>query len=137
LAQGRADEAAAGIREALDHPRPTPNWHTPPATPLYRMPLLRAQVEIALAAGDVDTAGAASRELDDIAERYGTQASRATAAMARGLLRLAQSEAAEAERALREAVDAWTDLDAPYEAAQARQSLAMALRTRGHHDRAR
>ena len=137
LAQGRTDDAAAGIREALDHPRPTPNWHAPPATPLYRMPLLRAQVEIALAAGDVDTARVASSELDGIAERYASQASKATAAMARGLLRLAQSEPADAERALREAVDAWTDLDAPYEAAQARRALAEALTKRGQDDRAR
>ena len=137
LAQGRTDDAAAGIREALEHPRPTPNWHAPPATPLYRMPLLRAQVEIALASGDVDAARLASSELDGIAERYATQASRATAAMGRGLLRLAESEPADAERALREAVDAWTDLDAPYEAAQARRALAEALTMRGQDDRAR
>ena len=137
LAQGRTDEAASGIREALDHPRPTPSWDASPATPLYRMPLLRAQVEIALAAGDVDTARAASRELDDIAEQYATQAAAATAAMARGLLRLALSEDAGAERDLREAVDAWTDLDVPYEAAQSRRALATALSRRGHPDRAR
>ena len=137
LAQGRTDDAAAGIREALEHPRPTPNWHAPPDTPLYRMPLLRAQVEIAVAAGDLDTGRAASSELDRIADQYASQASRATAAVARGLLRLAESEAAEAERALREAVDGWTGLDAPYEAAQARKALAEALTMLGQHDRAR
>lgn len=137
LAQGRIDDAATGIREALEHPRPTPSWHAPPSTPLYRMPLLRAQVEIALAAGDVATARVASGELDGIAEQYATQASRATAAMARGLLWLAQSEPADAERSLREALDAWTELDAPYEAAQARRSLAEALTARGQDDRAR
>jgi class 3 adenylate cyclase len=137
LAQGRTDDAAAGIREALEHPRSTPSWHAPPATPLYRMPLLRAQVEIALAADDVETARAASSELDAIAGRYASTASAATAAMARGLLRLAESEPAEAERALREALDAWTELDAPYEAAQARRALAEALMARGQDDRAR
>ena len=137
LAQGRTDEAAAGIAEALDHPRSTPAWDASPATPLYRMPLLRAQVEIALAAGDVDTAAAASSELDGIADRYATQAAIATAAMARGLLRLAQSETGDAERDLRAAVDAWTDLDAPYEAARARSALAEAFAARGQHDRAR
>ena len=137
LAQGRTDEAAAGIREALEHPRPTSNWHAPPASPLYRLPILRAQVEIALAGGDLDTARTASAELDDIAERFASQAARATASMARGLLRLAQSELADAERTLREAVDAWTELDAPYEAAQARRALASAFAARGQHDRAR
>ena len=137
LAQGRTDEAAANITEALEHPRSTPAWDASPATPLYRMPLLRAQVEIALAAGDVDTAAAASRELDGIADQYATQAAIATAAMARGLLRLGQSETGDAERDLRTAVDTWTDLDAPYEAARARSALAEALVARGQHDRAR
>jgi class 3 adenylate cyclase len=136
-AQGRIDDAVAGIREALDHPRPTPNWHAPPATPLYRMPLLRAQVEIALAAGDVETAREASTELDGIAQQYASHASRATAATARGLLQLAQSEPAQAEHALQEAVRAWTDLDAPYEAAQARRALGEALAALGQDDRAR
>lgn len=137
LAQGRVDEAAAGIREALDNPRPMPNWHAPPTSPLYRLPLLRAQVEVALVAGDLDTAREASAELDGIAEQLGVEAAGATAATARGLLLLAQSESADAERALREAVDAWTALDAPYEAAQARRGLARAFAARGQHDRAR
>lgn len=137
LGQGRTEEAAAGIREALDHPRPTYSWDSPRATPLYRMPLLRAQVEIALATGDLETARAASGELDGIADRYASQASRATAAMARGLLRLSLGEAADAERDLRDAVDAWTELDAPYEAARARGALAEALTARGQRDRAR
>lgn len=137
LAQGRTEEAAAGIRDAIERPRPTPNWHAPPTTPLYRLPLLRAQVEIGLAAGDLETARAASDELDQIAGQYASQASRAAAATARGLLRLAESEPMEAELALRTAVDGWTELDAPYEAAQARRALADALTMRGQHDRAR
>ena len=137
LAQGRIDDAVAGIREALEHPRPTLNWHAPPATPLYRMPLLRAQVDIALAAGDLEAAGQASSELDGIAERYVSQASAATAATARGLLQLALSQPAEAEHVLRGAVHTWTDLDAPYEAAQARRALAEALAALGQDDRAR
>lgn len=136
-AQGRIDDALAGIREALEHPRPTANWHAPPATPLYRMPLLRAQVEIALSAGDAAAAREASAELDGIAQRYASEASRATAATARGLLQLAQSEHAEAEHALQEAVRGWTDLDAPYEAAQARRALGEALAALGQDDRAR
>ena len=136
LAQGRTDDAVAGIREGLEHPRPTLNWHAPPATPLYRMPLLRAQVEIALAAGDVETARRASAELDGIADRYASQASAATAATARGLLQLALSEPAEAEHSLREAVRGWTELDAPYETAQARRGLAEALSALGQDDRA-
>ena len=39
-------------------------------------------------------------------------------------------------RSLRDAVEAWTDLDAPYEAARARMALAEALAAGGQPDRA-
>jgi class 3 adenylate cyclase len=137
LAQGRTDDAAAGIRDALENPRSTPNWHSPTATPLYRLPILRAQVEIELAFGDVETARAAANELDAIADRFASQAVIATAATARGLVRLADGRPEDAERALRQAVAAWTELGAPYEAAQARRALAQALLARGQKDRAK
>jgi class 3 adenylate cyclase len=136
LAQGRLQVAADGIREAIERPPRTPSWHAPPGSDLERMPLLRAQVEIALADGDEATARGALEQLESIAERFGSAAITATTTGARGLLQLRTGQAAEAARTLRDAVEAWTDLDAPYEAARARLALAEALAAGGQPDRA-
>ena len=136
LAQGRVQVAADGIREAIERPPRTPSWHAPPGTDLYRMPLLRAQIEIALAAGDEATARAALDQLEPIAGRFGSAAMTAMTTGARGLLELRTGQTAEATRSLRDAVEAWTDLDAPYDAARARLALAEALAAGGQPDRA-
>ncbi len=136
LAQGRVQVAADGIREAIERPPRTPSWHAPPGSALERMPLLRAHVEIALASGDVATARGALEQLESIADRFGSATMTATTTGARGLLQLRTGQAAEAARSLRDAVEAWTDLDAPYEAARARLVLAEALAAGGHQDRA-
>ena len=136
LAQGRVQVAADGIREAIEHPSRTPSWHAPPGSDLERMPLLRAQVEIALAAGDEATARQAFEQLESIADRFGGSALTAATTGARGLLQLRTGQAVEAARSLRDAVEAWTDLDAPYEAARARLALAEALAAEGQPDRA-
>jgi class 3 adenylate cyclase len=136
LAQGRTQEAADGIREAIERPSRTPNWHSPPGSALYRLPLLRAQVEIALTAGDAATAGAALAELESIADRFAGTAVGATRADARGRVELQAGQSTDAIRSLRDAIDGWTDLDAPYEAARARVALAEALVAAGQADRA-
>jgi class 3 adenylate cyclase len=136
LAQGRTQVAADGIREAIERPPRTPNWHAPPGSALYRMPLLRAQLEIALAAGDEATARAALEQLESISDQFGSTAIAAATADARGRLQLHSGQADDAARTLRDAVDAWTDLDAPYEAARARTALAEALAAAGRPDRA-
>ena len=53
LAQGRADAAAAAIEVALTEPGRSPSWWAPSDSQVYRSRLLPAQVEIALARGDV------------------------------------------------------------------------------------
>lgn len=136
LAQGRVQVAADGIREAIERPPRTPSWHAPPGSDLYRMPLLRAQIEIALAAGDESTARMALEQLESIADRFGSAAMTATTTGARGLLELRTGQTAEATRTLRDAVEAWTDLDAPYDAARARLAVAEALAAGGQIDRA-
>jgi class 3 adenylate cyclase len=135
LAQGRVEVAAEGIREAIEHPPMTPNWHAPPGSALYRMPLLAAQVEIALAAGDEATAREAVASLDAIAAEFGTKAVVAAAAGARGLLALRTDRAGEAVRPLREAIEGWAALNAPYQVARARLGLAEALAASGQVDR--
>ena len=56
LARGDTALAAASIREALDRPSPVPSKEFPPNTQLRRAPLLEAQVEIEIAAGEVSRA---------------------------------------------------------------------------------
>jgi hypothetical protein len=69
LAQGDVQAAAATIRDALDSPSQNGDFEAPPNSDLQRASLLPAQVEIALAAGDVDTARAAADELERAATR--------------------------------------------------------------------
>jgi class 3 adenylate cyclase len=136
LAQGRVHVAAEGIREAIEHPSMTPDWHAPPGSALYRMPLLAAQVEIALAAGDEATARLAIETLEAIAIDYPSQGLTATTMSARALLDLRTGHAEEAAGTLRAAVDAWGLLNAPYEMARARLDMAEALARTGHVERA-
>jgi class 3 adenylate cyclase len=136
LAQGRPDAALAGIRQALDEPSPVPNWRAPPGSPLYRLPLLRAQVEIAVAAGDLAAANAAADELAVISDRFGGDFAAATAACARGIVLLAEGDAAAAAQALRPGVAAWNALGGRYEAARARALLADAHAATGNVEHA-
>ena len=101
LAQGDALAAAASIRDALDRPSRVPSKELPPDTDLRRAPLLEAQVEIEIAAGDLDRAREAAAELDRVAARFQSKALVAGAALAGGRVRLAEGHPAEAERCCR------------------------------------
>jgi tetratricopeptide (TPR) repeat protein len=136
LAQGDVATAAASIRDALERPLRVPSKERPPNTDLQRAPLLEAQVEIGIAAGDVDRARAAADELARIATRFESKALVASAALARGRVRIADGDAAGAEQALTEAVHLWNEVGAPYEAAIARIGLAEAHRASGREHRA-
>ena len=136
LAQGDVAAAAASIRDALEHPLRVPSKERPPNTDLQRAPLLEAQVEIAIAAGDIDRARSAADELDLIAARFESKALVASAAHARGRVRLADGDATGAEQSLSEAVRLWNEVGAPYEAALARLGLADAHHASGSDQRA-
>jgi class 3 adenylate cyclase len=136
LAQGRPDAAMAGVRRALDEPFSMPSWRAPPGSPLHRLPLLRAQVEIAIAAGDVPTARAAADGLREVVDAFPSAISRATSMTATGAVELGEGSAATAARTLRQAVAAWNELAAPYEAARARMTLAEAHEAEGAPERA-
>ena len=73
LAQGDAAAAAASIRDALEHPMRVPFKERPPDTDLQRAPLLEAQVEIEIAAGDIARARSAADELTRVAARFAEQ----------------------------------------------------------------
>jgi hypothetical protein len=136
LAQGDAPAAVAAIRDALDRPARVPSKERPPATALQRAPLLEAQVEIEIAAGDIARARAAADELDRIAVRFQSKALVAGATLARGRVRLADDDAADAERCSSDAARLWSEIGAPYEAAVARTVLAAALRAGGREQQA-
>ena len=135
-AQGRIQEAAQGIREALANPGRNLSWRAPPGSPLHRLPLLRAQVEIAIAAGDVPTARSAAEELRSIGELFGGQHQVAAAATADGMVRLAEGAAADAVRTLRGALERWNGLAAPHDVAVTRVALAEAYLADGAAQRA-
>jgi tetratricopeptide (TPR) repeat protein len=136
LAQGDPATAAAAIRDALERPLRVPSKERPPNSDLQRAPLLEAQVEIEIAAGDLGRARSAADELELVAARFESKALVAGAAHARGRVRLADGDAAGAEQFLAEAVRLWNEVGAPYEAALARLSLADAHAASGREHRA-
>jgi len=136
LARGELAAAAVAIRDALERPSRVPSKELPPDTALQRAPLLDAQVEIELAGGDLGRARAAAEELERVAGRFQSTALVAGATLARGRVRLAEGDAAEAERCCSEAARLWNEIGAPYEAALARMVLAEALRAGGREDHA-
>lgn len=127
LAEGKVKSAAASIKRALADESPDR---------LHRAHHLPAQVEIAIAVGDMDSARSATEELENIAKAYGIPALEARAASARGALLLAEGDAEGARRHLRRAWHLWQEVDAPYEAAKARMLLAAAYRAEGDEEAA-
>ena len=136
LAQGDIDTAATSIRNALDRPLRVPSKELPPDTKLQRAPLLEAQVEIEIAAGNLDRARSAAEELQLVAAQFHSKALVAGATLARGRVRLAEGEAVDAEQLFSEAARLWNEVGGPYEAAIARICLAEALRAGGSERRA-
>lgn len=127
LAQGRLEAASSLVRTALasqDHDQ------------LARTRLDAAQVEIALAAGETDTADSAASALEDTARTYQTSGLRSTALQARGAVALALGEPGEALTTLQTSCRIWLELNAPYEVARVRALMAVAYRELGSTDSA-
>jgi class 3 adenylate cyclase len=131
LAQGRPDAALASIRRAINEPDTAPTWGPPPTSALGRLALLPAEAEIALAAGDVALARAAADEVASLVKDYPSVAGSAKAAQTAGEVLVAEGDASGAAWQLRKAVEHWTDVDAPYDAARARLSLGRAYHATG------
>lgn len=121
LARGRVDAARASIAAALADTE----------APLWRVRLLPARAEIALAAHDVAEAREAADELQEIAATYDKPMLHAAADQALGAVLTYEEEAEASVTELRRAVRHWTDADAPFEEAQARRWLAVAHRLAG------
>lgn len=128
LAQGRTAAAATAITQSLCEEG---------GNRLGRAPLLAAQVQIAVAAGELDIAEAAADELEAIADAYQSPVLEATTAVARGRLQLARHDPVAACGTLRAALQLWQEVDVPYEAASTRVLLGMANRDAGDEDGAK
>jgi DNA-binding CsgD family transcriptional regulator/tetratricopeptide (TPR) repeat protein len=118
LAQGNSAAAAAAIRRALGETTDR----------LSRGGLLPAAVEIMLATGEVDDARSACRELEAIAADYESEMLEALYGQSRGAVELAAGDARAALVTLRQAFQAWQELEAPYEAARVRVLIGQACR---------
>ncbi|WP_242336195.1 MULTISPECIES: helix-turn-helix transcriptional regulator [unclassified Anaeromyxobacter] len=121
LAQGRVGAAVAALRRVVGGT----------ADPLVRTRLLPAYVEILLAGGKVEEARAASDELQAIAQRFETGVLCALALQARGTVELAEGNATAALDLVRRAWSIWAEMEAPYQAAQARLVTGLACRALG------
>jgi class 3 adenylate cyclase len=133
LAQGKVDSGAAAIRRALENEG---------LDPLTRAHLLPAQIEIALAAGELARARTSAVELEAIADQYRIDGVRTphmegTLQLALGRIRLAERDFDGAMSAFKAARSTWEKVGAPYETAQARMLLGIAYRGAGDEHSAR
>ena len=119
LAQGKVDEAVAGLRLALIEEL---------EMPFARVQLLAAQVEVSLAAGDAAAARKAVDELGALADSLLVDGQRTplvegTFELARGQIELAEERWEQAIACLRRALRIWSRIGAPYETARAHEGL--------------
>ncbi len=137
LLQGEVGTATALIEDAIDNPFDVPSKERPPYGGLRMAPLLDAQVEIAVAAGDVETARRAADELQRIAETFHSAAIVAAAALAQGRAALAEGDCRRAIAECERALSSWIELGAPFEAAVVRMTLGQARQGLGNEEGAR
>jgi len=132
LAQGKVEAAATALKRELAELQ----------DPLLRARRLPAQVEIALASGEIAKAREAADELEAIADRFQVEGKRTPARegavrLAWGQIRLAEHDWERAAGELRAAREIWDRVGAPYEVAQARMHLGLAYRGEGDEEGAR
>lgn len=137
LEQGDAAAALALIDDAIAHPVQIPSKERPPFGDLSLAPLVEAQAEIAVAAGDLAAARSAADRLASIADEYPGRWLEACAALARARVALGEGDHDEAIALSTGAVAAWADVGAPYETASARLVLGEAKRGAGNEEGAR
>jgi class 3 adenylate cyclase len=133
LARGETDEAARSIARALAMAAGSDG----PAHRAMRARLLPAQIDIALAAGDLETAGRAVDELESVAADFQRPVFEAGALTGRGELLLGEARPSEASPLLGRSWRLWQETDLPYESARARLHYAEALAAEGDQVTAR
>jgi DNA-binding NarL/FixJ family response regulator len=140
LAQGDVGAASAAIKRSLkggeqDAERAR-GAHASATDRLRRARLCPAQVQIAIAAGDLATACAAADELEEIAVHYDTKTLRAQAYGARAAVALASADLDTALAAASRARQLWQELEVPYETARAHTTAAAIHQAAGDREAA-
>ena len=101
-----------------------------------RTTFLPAGIEVAVAAGELDTAEKYAGELEQAATTFETSALKAAAAYAHGKIALARDDADRAESCFRNARTIWESTGASYDSARAREQRGLALRAGGDEEAA-
>ena len=127
LARGEVDDA----RRSIDRALATAAGAGVAAARTTRGRLLPAQVDIALATGDLAAAKQAVEELESIAKDFERPYFQAGAMTARGELLLGEDKAGEASPLLGQSWRLWQSTDLPYESAKARLRYAEAIAAEG------
>ena len=125
LSEGKVAAAMASIESAVRE-QVADQW--------ARARLLAAQVEIAIAAGDVAQARSSVEELGRIVAGYESPALAAGGHESLGRVLLAEGDGATAVTELRAALKAWREVGAAYEVARVRLALSRALSATGDED---
>jgi len=126
LAQNEKDLAIKSIQNSLDEAK----------TPLQRIKILPAYIEIMLAHDKIAKASSAVDELATVAEKYDAIFLRAITAYWQGAVFLKNNDPVAAITTLRQSLNLLNALHAPYEAAAARLLLGVAYRDQGDQDTA-
>jgi DNA-binding CsgD family transcriptional regulator len=121
LQRGRVGSAVGAIRRLVAEPR----------DPVHRAQLLPAAVHVLVEAGEVAEARGLADELSTIAQSFGCPSSVALAALGAGEVALAEGDSSGALAELRRAIQTWSVLDMPYDAACARVLVGRALLVAG------
>jgi len=124
LAQGRAETAVHALRRAAGDANDA----------FQRAKLWPALIEALLATNAVEEARAASRQLDIVAQSFGSELLHGLAGHARGAVELAEGNARAAAATLGSASRGLQAVGAPYLAAKARVTLACACQALGDED---
>jgi len=127
MARGEDEDAARSIARALSST--TGNGGNPDRA--TRAKLLPAQIDIALAIGDLEAAGPAVDELEAIAADFQRPVFEAGALTCRGGLLLGEDRPSEASPLLGRSWRLWLENDLPYESALARLRYAQAISAEG------
>lgn len=129
LDRGQIDEAAQTIATVMEHLGPPAGGRG--SVSLIRASMLPAQVEIALAVGDLETARVAADELAAVAETFKKPAWEARALTCGGAVDVYDGNFDRAIERLGRAWRLWQEVGLPYENAQARALLGRARLRKG------